>query len=128
MPLFPRTTRTVSPLSAEIESLLRGLPAATPADPARAKMSLLAAFERGRPVEGSTIFRALRIAVPAGALAASVVLGVGVFGSRRPADLGMVRRGDVAMRGVAGVAEARLPVVDRPQMPVLMSALGEDAP
>jgi hypothetical protein len=137
MTLFSRS-RTITPLSQGVESLLRGLPPAAPYDSARAKMSLLAAFERGSPAvrggEGFSIFRALRVAVPAGAVAAGVVLGVGVFGEPRMADLDMARRHDLSPRSgfVAGtdVAEVRLPVVERPRMPVFVSALGDgpDAP
>jgi hypothetical protein len=133
MTLFSRTPREVTPLSEGVESLLRGLPRSVAHDPARAKMSLLAAFERARPVEVSPIFRALRVAVPAGALAAGAVLslgvfGDGVFGNQRPPDIGMVRRGDVT--STASLAEVRLRVVDSPQMPVFVSALGDgpDAP
>jgi hypothetical protein len=133
MTLFSRTSREVTPLSEGVESLLRGLPRAAAHDPARAKMSLLAALERTRAPELSPIFRALRVAVPAGALAAGVVLSVGGlssggWGDSRPPDIGMVRRGDVT--STATLAEVRLPVVDRPQMPVFVSALGDgpDAP
>jgi hypothetical protein len=129
MTFFPRTTRAVTPLSAGVESLLRGMPSASPVDSARAKMSLLAAYERGLPREGSAIFRALRIAVPAGAVAASLVLGVGWFrGPGGPPEIRMERRGDLMEMALAGDV-ARLPVVDRPRMPIVPGfGDGPDAP
>ena len=144
MTFFPRPrSQAVSPLSPGVESLLRGLPRAAAGDATAAKISLLAAFERGRPQEGSGLLRTslrgtalrgtslrgtLRVAIPAGALAAGMVLAVGTHVRQSPADIGMARRDGIAAQ--AGIAEARLPVVEveRPLMPVLMSALGDDAP
>jgi hypothetical protein len=130
MTFFSRMSRTVTPLSTGAESLLRGMPRVTPLDPTRAKISLLAAFERGQPREGSAIFRALRIAVPAGAVAAGVVLGLGVVRGPRIGDMSMVARGDVVARS-GDLAMTRLRVVDRAQLPILrLPGLGDgpDAP
>lgn len=126
MPFFSRTSRTVTPLSSGVESLLRGMPSVAPADPTRAKFALLAAYERGIPQEASAIFRALRIAVPAGAVAASLVLGVGVLRGPRVNEIRMTPRGDV----VAQLETMpRLPVVDRPLMPIVPGlGDGPDAP